>query len=226
MDGLSGLFTATLAFVGGHFLLSSPKLRGPLAGALGETAFAGLYSVLAIAAFAWMLLSYGKAPHVELWPPLPVLRFIPLSVMPIAILLVIGGYSQRNPTAVMQPVSMTGRDPAPGILTITRHPVMWGIALWAISHIPPNGDAASLILFGGLAVLALGGTAAIDAKRRARDPEAFARLEAVTSNVPFAAIREGRTRLARIQPWRLLLAAAAYFALLVAHPGIAGAPAM
>jgi uncharacterized membrane protein len=226
MDGLSGLTLATLAFVGGHFLLSNPMLRGPLAGALGETAFAGLYSILALAAFAWMLVSYGEAPRVELWPAAPVLRFVPILAMPLAVLLVIGGYTQRNPTAVMQPMAKPGSDPAPGILTITRHPVMWGIALWALSHIPPNGDAASLILFGGLAVLALGGTVAIDAKRRARDPGSFARLEAVTSNVPFTAIREGRTRLARIQPWRLVLAAATYFALLAAHPWIAGVPAM
>jgi uncharacterized membrane protein len=95
-----------------------------------------------------------------------------------------------------------------------------------VAHIPPNGDAASLILFGGLTILALGGTLAIDAKRRARDPEGFARLAAVTSNVPFAAIRDGRSRLARVALWRLLLAAAAYFALLAAHPWIAGVAAM
>lgn len=226
MDGLTGLILATLAFVGGHFLLSSAPLRGPLAGALGELGFAAVYSILAIASFAWMLISYGAAPHRELWPSLPILRFIPLAVMPLAVLFVIGGYTQRNPTAVMQPMAAPGRDPAPGILTITRHPVMWGVALWALSHIPPNGDAASLVLFGGLAVLALGGTVAMDAKRRARDPASFARLEAVTSNVPFAAMRAGRTRLGRIEPWRLILAAAAYFALLAAHPWIAGVPAM
>ncbi len=146
--------------------------------------------------------------------------------MPIAILLIVGGYTQRNPTAVMQTLAPAGSHPAPGILTITRHPVMWGIGLWAVAHIPPNGDLASLQLFGGLAVLALGGTVAIDAKRRARDPEGFARLEAVTSNVPFLAIREGRTQMARLEQWRLLLAAGIYFGLMIAHPWIAGVPAM
>lgn len=226
MSGLGDLALAALAFVGGHFLLSSAPVRRPLAAALGEVAFAGLYSLLAIAAFAWLLVSYGRAPPVELWPPVPVLRFVPLFAMPFAILLVVGGYTQANPTAVMQPMAAANRHPAPGILTITRHPVMWGIALWALSHIPANGDAASLILFGGLAALALGGTVAIDAKRRARDPEAFARLAAVTSNLPFAAIRAGRARLPRLALWRLLLAAAVYFGLLIAHPWIAGVPAV
>jgi uncharacterized membrane protein len=226
MNELGELALAALAFVGGHFLLSSAPVRRPLVSVLGEFAFAGFYSLLALAAFAWMLISYGNAPYVELWPNLPVLRFVPLFVMPVAILLVVGGYTQRNPTAVMQPMAAGGGDPAPGILTITRHPVLWGIALWALSHMPPNGDGASLILFGGLAILALGGTAAIDAKRRAHDSAAFARLAAVTSNLPLAAIREGRTRLGRIELWRLLLAAAAYFGLLIAHPWIAGPPAM
>jgi len=226
MSGMSALAVATLAFVGGHFLLSSSPVRTPLVRALGEGLFAALYSILAIAAFAGMLVSYGRAPHVELWPSLPIFRFVPLFVMPVAVLLVIGGYTQRNPTAVAQPLAPAGSDPAPGILTVTRHPVMWGIALWALAHLPPNGDLASLLLFGGLAVLALGGTVAIDAKRRTRDPEGFARLEAVTSNVPFAAIRAGRARMGRVQPWRLILAAAAYFGLMIAHPWIAGVPAM
>ncbi len=226
MSGMGALVLATLAFVGGHFLLSSAPVRTPLVAALGERTFAGIYSLLALAAFAWMLISYGRAPQIELWPALPVLRFVPLFVMPIAILLIIGGYSQANPTAVMQPMPAAASDPAPGILTITRHPVMWGIGLWALAHIPPNGDVASLLLFGGLGGLALGGTVAIDGKRRSRDPEGFARLAAVTSNLPFAAIREGRTKLARLQPWRLVLAALVYFALLIAHPWIAGVPAM
>ncbi len=226
MDGMTELALATIAFVGGHFLLSSPPVRSPLVAALGERAFAAVYSVLSIIAFIWMLMSYGKAPHVELWPSLPILRFVPLFVMPIAVLLVVGGYTQRNPTAVMQPLAPAGSNPAPGILTITRHPVMWGIGLWAIAHIPPNGDLASLQLFGGLAVLALAGTLAIDAKKRRQDPAGFARLAAATSNLPFLAIREGRARMVGLEQWRLLLAGGVYFGLMIAHPWLFGAPVM
>jgi uncharacterized membrane protein len=42
----------------------------------------------------------------------------------------------------------------------------WGVALWALVHLVVNGDLASLILFGSLLVIALGGTVSIDAKRR------------------------------------------------------------
>lgn len=226
MDGLNELAVAMAVFVGGHFLLSSQPVRGRLAGTLGEGGFAIGYSILSLAAFIWMLLSFGNAPHVELWPAPPALRTIPMMIMPLAVLFIVGGYTQPNPTAVGQSLPAGEPPVTTGILTFTRHPVMWGVGLWALAHIPPNGDAASLILFGGMAVLALGGTVAIDAKRRDRDPVSFAHLAAVTSNVPFLAIKEGRAQMAGLEKWRLLLAAAVYFGLLIAHPWIAGVPAI
>lgn len=35
-----------------------------------------------------------------------------------------------------------------------RHPQLWAVRLWALAHLMVNGDAASLILFGGLFVWA------------------------------------------------------------------------
>src|SRR5262249_39128244 len=85
-----------------------------------------------------------------------------------------------------------------------------GVALWALVHLIVNGDLASLILFGSLLVLALGGTAAIDAKRRRSFGEQWMQFAAVTSNVPFAAIVAGKNRLGpavvEIGVWRLLIA--------------------
>jgi uncharacterized membrane protein len=221
---LAALALATFAFVGGHFLVSSAPVRGRLAARLGERVFLGLYSAVAIALFIWMLFAYGAASYVELWPAPEWARSVPVLVMPIATLLLVGGYTQRNPMAVMQSLAPAGTDPAPGILKVTRQPVMWATGLWALAHIPPNGDAASLLLFGGLAVLALGGTLAIDAKRRARDPESFARLAGATSNLPFAAMLAGRARLgsADLGWWRLLAATLAYFVFVLAHRFIAG----
>jgi len=36
-----------------------------------------------------------------------------------------------------------------------RHPQLTGVLLWAVAHLLANGDVASLVLFGGLAVWAL-----------------------------------------------------------------------
>ena len=146
--------------------------------------------------------------------------------MPPALLLLVGGYSQPNPTAVMQAGAAAKRPRA--ILAITRHPIMWGIGLWALAHLPANGDAASLILFGSIAVLALLGTLALDTRKRRDWGERWPAFAAVTSNLPFAALAAGRTRLelADLGWWRIALALALYAAFLVLHPLVIGVPAV
>jgi len=115
-----------------------------------------------------------------------------------------------------------------GILRVTRHPFLWGVAIWALGHLVVNGDRASLILFGSLLVLALSGTSSIDAKRKRALGEAWDGFAAQTSNVPFAAIVAGRQQLmlGEIGVWRILAAIAVYLALVLGHPWIAGVPAL
>lgn len=36
-----------------------------------------------------------------------------------------------------------------------RHPMLWGTVVWAVAHLLVNGDVASIILFGWIAVWAL-----------------------------------------------------------------------
>ena len=65
--------------------------------------------------------------------------------------------------------------------------------LWALAHIVARGDLKSLIFFGGLFVLAALGTVLID-RRKKSNPD-WARFAAVTSNVPFVAIAQGRNHI-------------------------------
>ncbi|HTY65459.1 MAG TPA: NnrU family protein [Alphaproteobacteria bacterium] len=220
---MTNLALAVLAFVGGHFLLSSGPVRGPVATRLGETAFSGAYSALMLATFVWMVGAFRAAPYVPLWSVAPAARMIPVLVMPFACLLLVGSLTVRNPTMVMQSVAASG-DPAPGLVKVTRHPMLWAFALWALAHLIVNGEVAALLLFGGIAVLALAGTVAIDAKRRARDPDAFARLASKTSNLPLAALIAGRTTIGfgDFGWWRLGLTALLYVALIAVHPYISG----
>jgi uncharacterized membrane protein len=106
--------------------------------------------------------------------------------------------------------------------------VLWAFALWALAHIAPNGDLASLIFFGGFAALALAGMVVIDMKRRARDPDGYARFAAATSRLPFLALLAGRAR----PDWRgigwlrFAVAALVYVTLFIGHPWFTGGAAV
>jgi uncharacterized membrane protein len=226
--GLLSLVIAGVAFCGSHILLSSTRLRGSLRDQLGERGFLAVYSLTSLVIFAWFVAAYSAAPTIVLWPRQRWSALVPVSVMPFAAILLVAGYSTRNPTAVGMERSARADDPAPGLLRVTRHPVLWAIGLWASSHVIANGDLSSLVFFGLLAALALGGTVLIDRKKQLALGSNWSRLAEVTSNVPFAALVAGRTGLR----WRdigLLRIAAGlllYVVLYLAHPIITGLPVM
>jgi uncharacterized membrane protein len=223
---LASLIAAGLAFHGSHIVLSSTRLRGNLREQLGESGYLALYSVMALATFAWFITAYAHAPIIPLWPFIPGLALVPLAVMPVAAILVIAGYTTPNPTSVGMERRAGADDPAPGIMRVTRHPVLWGIGLWALAHVPPNGDVASLLFFGSLAGLALGGTILIDRKKRLALGTNWSRLAEVTSSVPFLAILAGRTRLRlhEIGLLRIVAGLLLYAVLFYAHKLLTGLP--
>jgi uncharacterized membrane protein len=107
---------------------------------------------------------------------------------------------------------------------VTRHPFLWGTALWAASHLAANGDTASMIVMGGILALSLGGMKHIDLRREATLGAAWGPVALTTSTLPFAALATGRTTMdwKGIGWWRPALALALYAALLYLHPWIAG----
>jgi uncharacterized membrane protein len=191
---LAGLSLAAAFLLASHVGLSSSRLRGFLVLRLGRPIFLALYSVVAVGALIWLVTAYARAPYLELWPAPQWTTYLPLVLMPLANVLLIAGLFAADATVTSDGTLPAGADPAPGILKVTRHPVMWAIVLWAASHIPANGDAAALIFFGSLLALALAGTVLIDAKRAREGGEAWQRFAAVTSRVPFAATLSGRNR--------------------------------
>jgi uncharacterized membrane protein len=225
-DGLVSLTIAGIAFCGSHILLSSTRLRGSLRDQLGERGFIAVYSLTALVTFAWFLVAYAHSPTVLLWPGQTWTALVPLAVMPLAAILLVAGYTTPNPTAVGMERSAREDDPAPGVLRITRHPVMWAIGLWATSHVVANGDLRSLIFFGAFAVLSLGGTVLIDRKKRLALGSNWARLAEVTSNLPFAALVAGRTRMRwrDISLLRVIAGLLLYVVLYRGHAIIAGVP--
>lgn len=223
---ISSLTLAVAVFVGGHFILSSLTVRRPLAGALGENAFRGLYSLVALASLVWVIAAYREAPYVELWPVGVELLHLPLLLMPLACALVVAGLSTRSITMVGGEAMVGDPDPVNGITTITRHPFLWGVALWALSHLAANGDMAGLVLFGGMTVLALGGMVHIDYRRSITLGSDWGPIAMTTSAIPFLAALQGRRSIDwRGIGWpRLFAGLALYVALPFLHPWIAGVP--
>ncbi len=189
------LVAAVAAFILWHVIMAGDRVRGALVGRLGATRFAGLFSAGALITLALAILAYGHAPYSELWDAPTWVRHISLSVMPAACILIIAGASTANPSTVGMGGPEAGSVKVVGILTITRHPLMWGIGLFGLVHMLANGDVASQILFGGISVLALLGTLRLDAKKRRVMGRKWEEFESRTSNLPFAAVTAKRVAL-------------------------------
>jgi len=119
----------------------------------------------------------------------------------------VGAFSVPNPTAVGAEKVLERTDAARGALRITRHPFLWATALWSGAHLLVTGHVAAILFFGSLLLTALRGTSSIDEKRRRTNKAEFARYLEITSNVPFAAIIQGKNRVVWSELWLPVLIA-------------------
>ena len=213
MNPTAALVIATAAFLATHFVSSTP-LRAKLVVAMGEWPYRGLYSLVAFLTLGWMIWAYAAAPREPLWGGL---RDAPYVLMPLAFILIACGY-WRNPTMVGADKLLRSEDPARGMIRITRHPIMWGIILWAVAHMLARGDLKGLIFFGGFILLAVVGTLSMDARKKA-NPD-WPRFAAATSHIPFLAIAQGRNHVSwREIGWlRPASGLAVFFIVLAFHP--------
>ena len=217
------LIAAALFFLAIHLLVAGTRVRDALTGKLGQGPYLGLFSLSSVAGLVWLGLAFVQARNTDdevFWVLAPATRYVQVVLQLLAMLLIVPGLTTPNPTSVRQEAALDRPDVVRGMVRITRHPFLWGVAIWAGGHLMANGDAASIILFGSLFALALFGTASIDAKRRRALGAKWDAFAAQTSNVPFAAIAAGRQRLAlgEIGWWRLALGVGVWALLTWAHP--------
>ncbi|MES2137610.1 MAG: NnrU family protein [Pseudomonadota bacterium] len=176
-----GLLLSAILFVATHFLLSHP-LRGPLVGAMGERPFQGLYSLVALLTFGAMIYYYraiGREPPLWSlgdggWPAASLLMWL-------GSILFVGSF-------VGNPALPGARGPVggpKGVFAITRHPMMWGFALWAAVHVAVLGMPKTFVFYGAIILLALAGAAMQDRKKAGLMGEAWHEWTAQTAFVPF-----------------------------------------
>jgi uncharacterized membrane protein len=223
------LIAASAYFLLIHFGVSGTRLRDSLTARLGERPYRGAFALASVVGLVWMIYGYRHAPTVQVWARLPALRPLACVLVFVAFLFVGIGLATPSPTQVgMDSKLAEGTADVHGIVRITRHPFLWGVALWALVHLIVNGDLASCILFGSLLLLSLGGTVAIDAKRRRKFGDAWAQFAQTTSGVPFAAILRGRNRLGlalgEVGLMRALISVLAFALIFYFHGRFFGAP--
>lgn len=225
---MANLIAAAVFFLGIHFGISGTRLRDRLVAAVGEKVFRGLFALASIAGLIWLIRAYSAAPYVRLWGRLIALEPLAPALIFMAVVFAVVGIVTPNPTRVGMESQLTRDVPVRGMTRITRHPFLWGTALWAFVHFVINGHLASSIMFGSLMVLAVAGTASIDAKRRRAYGEHWERFAEQTSNVPFLAIVARRNHLTpavhEIGIVRPALAIAVFAALFLLHGRWFGAP--
>jgi uncharacterized membrane protein len=180
----AGLFLSAIAFVGTHFLLSHP-LRGPLARRMGERAFQGVYSLVALLLFGAMIYYYGAIGREteHLWDLGEAGWIFATLLMWFGTILFVGSFV-KNP-ALPGARLERGRKPD-GVFAITRHPMMWGFASWAITHLIVVATPKALVFDGAILLLALAGSAGQDAKKAKAMGERWHEWAAHTAFIPFA----------------------------------------
>jgi uncharacterized membrane protein len=183
MTPQAGLFLSSIAFVGLHFLMSHP-LRGTLVSAIGERAFQGVYSLISLVTFGSMIYFYrviGREP--PLWIAGDAVWFIASLFMWFGAILFVGSFV-KNPALPWSRLE-SGRKPE-GVFAITRHPMMWGFASWAIVHLAVVATPKALVFDSAILILAIFGSVGQDAKKAKLMGERWHEWVAHTAFIPFA----------------------------------------
>lgn len=175
---------AFAAFFLTHSIPIRPPLRPWAVARLGHAGFGIAYSALSLAVLAWLIAAAGRAPYVPLWDWAPWQNHVVLAVMlPVCVILSLA-------IARPNPFSFGGAqndrfDPAsPGIVRLTRHPLLLALGIWSAAHILPNGDLAHVILFGTFAGFAMLGGRLVDRRRQREMGQRWHDLRAALSECP------------------------------------------
>lgn len=146
------LVAGLLIFLGMHSVhIFADGWRTQMLQRVGEGAYKGVYSLLALLGFGLIIYGFGVAREtpVMLWNPPVGMRHAASLLTVIAFVLLAAAYVPRN-----------------GIKARVHHPMVLAVKAWALGHLLANGSVAHVLLFG--AFLAWGVVNFIAARRRDR----------------------------------------------------------
>ncbi|PLX38019.1 MAG: NnrU family protein [Hyphomicrobiales bacterium] len=211
---MTEFFLALFVFLLAHVIPTRPGVRRAATEAIGERSYIVGYSVMSTGLLAWLIFAAWRAPSEQVWDPAPWQAGLALVLVPLGFVLFIAGSLTRN---ILSVTFRAGADSSAGaVLALTRHPVLWGLALWALAHTVANGDLVGIVLFGTLAAFAMLGTLIVDKrKKRLLGAERWAELAEGTANLPFIGMVSGGRRPRFDAPLAIAIAATAIVVLLL-----------
>jgi uncharacterized membrane protein len=135
-----------------HLTPTVPSVRTSLRARLGSSGYTATFALLSLVGLALIVIGYGEArtlgrANPQLWVPPQWTKHIALTLMLPAMILLVAAYVPSR------------------IRTLTKHPMLAAVKLWALAHLLVRGDLASVLLFGSF--LAYGIYDRISVKRRA-----------------------------------------------------------
>lgn len=211
------LSLATVAFVGCHFWMSH-SVRGNLVRRFGEGGFTVLYSLVSLALFFWMIVEFGRAPKEQPYWDVGDFLWAVASVLTVLAAVLFVGSLVRNPSLPGASENLAAQKPM-GVFKVTRHPMMWGFALWGIAHILVAPRFDNFIFSGGLIFLALAGSKAQERKKARKIGVGWATWLRQTSYFPKA------SALGKIGPIPWIAGIALWAVATWAHQYLGGYPA-
>lgn len=181
---LAQLLVSAAFFVASHFIMSGP-LRSPMISALGQQSFLLVYSLVSLAAFAWMVVAFDRVDSdIALYDGMAVIPWLIASVLTLVGLALLLPSFGRNPALPGRKAAGLGTVIPSGVFKVTRHPMMWGFTLWALGHLIAAPTLRVAILMGSIILLALVGAHLQDRRKLAGNTREFGPWQRRTSFWP------------------------------------------
>ena len=140
-------------------MLPSTPLRPRAVAIAGEGAYTAIFSIISLITIYWLRTQFNAAPYGDkLWRAPDWWRWVQAALVLFSFILMFGGLLTPNPSAPGGAEALRTPQVADGIFAITRHPVMWGVAIWAVTHMISQATWRGFAFFGSLAATALIGS--------------------------------------------------------------------
>ncbi len=147
------LILGLVVFLGVHSVrIVADDARTAMIRRLGGNGWKGLYSLLSLIGLGLVIWGFGLAREqpTALWSPPFFMRHVAWLLTLLAFILLAAAYVPGN-----------------AIKARLHHPMVLGVALWALAHLLANGNLAHAVLFGSFLIWALLSFAAARARDRA-----------------------------------------------------------